>query len=192
MKRTSPPKTAAWLLQHFGSSPNNTEVIGDLAERYCSGKTALWYWRQVIIAIVVSAFDDIRTHKLLTLRAMIVGWCIYYFLGLSAVSFLVWFETKWPSLLNLGIALGPVVLLSIGTVSGAIIAILHRSNKRSLLLLFSLTVLLFWIRYSLSASVEDTGGFIYWEAYFWLDNGLQTLGILVGGLLVSSPKSLET
>jgi hypothetical protein len=35
---------------------------------------------QVAVAIVVSAFKDIRNHKLLTLRALIVGWLVFWFL----------------------------------------------------------------------------------------------------------------
>ena len=41
---TQPPQIANWLLRHFGSSPNNDAVIGDLNERYRQGKRRKIEW----------------------------------------------------------------------------------------------------------------------------------------------------
>jgi hypothetical protein len=46
-----PPKVVRWLLGHLGSSPNNGAIIGDLDERYRLGRSRLWYWRQVLLAL---------------------------------------------------------------------------------------------------------------------------------------------
>jgi hypothetical protein len=46
MLKTEPPAIATWMLQHFGSSPNNAELMGDLDERYRQGRSRTWYWRQ--------------------------------------------------------------------------------------------------------------------------------------------------
>jgi hypothetical protein len=40
MSSMEPPKVARWILKHFGSSPNNEAVIGDLDERYNTGRSA--------------------------------------------------------------------------------------------------------------------------------------------------------
>jgi hypothetical protein len=35
--------------------PNNATVIGDLDERFRQGRSHLWYWKQVLVAIVVGS-----------------------------------------------------------------------------------------------------------------------------------------
>jgi hypothetical protein len=69
-----PPKVARWLLSHFGCSPNNDAVIGDLDERYQQGRSPVWYWRQACTAILVTFWSDVHNHKLLTVRAIVMGW----------------------------------------------------------------------------------------------------------------------
>jgi phospholipid/cholesterol/gamma-HCH transport system permease protein len=70
MRSAQPPKLATWLLNHFGRSPNNATVVGDLDERYRDGRSAAWYWRQVIIAIAVSFFTEARQHKPVGIRGL--------------------------------------------------------------------------------------------------------------------------
>jgi hypothetical protein len=70
----NPPILARWLLRHFGSSPNNESVIGDLDERYRHGQSYLWYWKQVLVAIVISLFEEVWSHKLVAIRAVLIGW----------------------------------------------------------------------------------------------------------------------
>lgn len=53
---------------------NNDAVIGDLDERYRAGRSAAWYWQQAFIAICSSTANEIRVHKLLALRAVVIGW----------------------------------------------------------------------------------------------------------------------
>src|SRR5215471_3208383 len=80
MTQRQPPRLAVWMLKHFGSGPDNDALLGDLAEQYAEKNSAWWYWRQTLGGIVVSTFKDIRNHKLLTLRALIVGWFVFWFL----------------------------------------------------------------------------------------------------------------
>jgi hypothetical protein len=44
-----PPTMAIWLLRHFGCSPNNDAIIGDLNEKYQGRQSRLWYWGQVVV-----------------------------------------------------------------------------------------------------------------------------------------------
>jgi hypothetical protein len=82
-----PPRAATWLLRHFGCCPNNDCVIGDLDEQFGRGRTRLWYWRQAVLAILVSFFKEISGHKLLAIRALVVGWLVKtVWLGLFASS----------------------------------------------------------------------------------------------------------
>jgi hypothetical protein len=83
---TAPPKVARWLLNHFGCSPNNEAVIGDLDERYCEGRSAAWYWVQALVALAVGFFREVRMHKALTVKAIIKGWLVVtltsFFIGI--------------------------------------------------------------------------------------------------------------
>jgi hypothetical protein len=211
MTSKRPPRSATWLLRHFGCNKNNDAVIGDLDERYAHGKTGVWYWRQALIAILVSFFDDIRGHKLETLRAMIVGWPIFYVLGALSFDFLARVEQKYPPGLlyaavsqvtaiwkpatftslywNTDLVIGSVMMLLIGVIPGWTIAKLHRSRKRAFLLLFSGTVLLSWIRYALVADPKDIGESAAWIAYFWMNNLLQTIGVLIPAFFVSAKEN---
>ena len=76
MTSAHPPRIAVWLLHHFGSSPNNESVIGDLTERYRQGRSRAWYWTQVLKAIVVSLAQEVSTHKLLTVGGVATGWSL--------------------------------------------------------------------------------------------------------------------
>src|SRR5215471_3180364 len=80
MTERQPPRLAVWMLKHFGSGPDNDALLGDLAEQYVEKNSAWWYWRQTLGGIVVTTFKDIRNHKLLALRALIVGWFVFWFL----------------------------------------------------------------------------------------------------------------
>ena len=47
----NPPRFATWLLSRWG--PANVALLGDLLEEYRAGRSARWYWRQVMIAMLV-------------------------------------------------------------------------------------------------------------------------------------------
>src|SRR5215467_7538522 len=74
----APPKVARWLLSHFGCSPNNQAVIGDLDERYRNGHSRAWYWRQVAVAIVVSFLKEVWSNKIRAVIAIVTGWISLY------------------------------------------------------------------------------------------------------------------
>ena len=80
MTPRQPPRLAVWMLKHFGSGPDNDALLGDLAEQYAEKNSAWWYCRQTLGGIVVTTFKDIRNHKLLTLRALTVGWLVFWLL----------------------------------------------------------------------------------------------------------------
>lgn len=79
----SVPSIARWLLQHFGSSPNNDAIMGDIAEQYAQGRSRIWYWQQVVTAIAISMIRECWNHKLLAGQALVRGW-----LGLYLCSYL--------------------------------------------------------------------------------------------------------
>src|ERR1043166_6393673 len=53
MKSLAPPRLATWLLMHFAQEPTTEALTGDLREEFVQGRSARWYWRQVLLAILV-------------------------------------------------------------------------------------------------------------------------------------------
>jgi hypothetical protein len=88
MSATQPPRLATWLMQRLASGPRRESLLGDLIEQYHHGRSASWYWRQALTAIVVGVARDIGAHKLLAARALAIGW---------AVSVLAAFPVNWLS-----------------------------------------------------------------------------------------------
>ena len=200
MTPSRPPRLATWLLKNFGCSENNEAVIGDLAERYSRGGRALWYWRQVIVAVVVSAIQNIYNHKLLTLRDLALGWGVLWIAGGTLTRFL-WAVTEqwspasfyptvnsWKPLwtyaefayvfqqaLGMGIALLTPFLS--GIIVGWIVARVHHPHDRSLLLLLNATYMF-----------ETIGPLSRWVA--WTTTILLVVGVLLGGRLKGYPKPL--
>jgi hypothetical protein len=54
MKHRTPPALASALLRRFG--PHNDALVGDLAEACAAGKSAWWYWSQVLAVIGIDAY----------------------------------------------------------------------------------------------------------------------------------------
>lgn len=72
MTTRMPPKLADALLARL--EPSHEALLGDLREEFRAGRSASWYWRQVIAAVVAAFTSELRAHPLLAVRAMAVGW----------------------------------------------------------------------------------------------------------------------
>jgi hypothetical protein len=53
MRVAHPPVLATWLLEHLSAGEGNAALNGDLLEEFCHGRSASWYWRQAIAAILI-------------------------------------------------------------------------------------------------------------------------------------------
>jgi hypothetical protein len=60
MKLSKPPAIATWLLEHLGDGVKNEALTGDLLEDFCYGRSAGWYWRQVVVALFASFWKRSR------------------------------------------------------------------------------------------------------------------------------------
>jgi hypothetical protein len=153
---SQPPTIAKWLLSHFGCSPNNQSVIGDLDERYRQGRSYLWYWKQALQAIVASFLNEVWEHKLLAIRALLIGWVIKVtWISIFARTYgrppqrLFFYEGIDTSLLLF--VIGVLTMMR----SGWIIARTHRAHYRAMVLLF--------------IAVEVIGGFSrMFTFYYWM------------------------
>jgi peptidoglycan/LPS O-acetylase OafA/YrhL len=187
MKASRPPVIATWLLDRFGASPQIETIAGDLLEQYQQGRSRLWYWREVITAILMGAWSEFRQHSLLMLRAVAMGWLLIFLWGRAVapieISFLVQYFSDAPlgplqlSLLTLLIE-GPLAVAA-----GWIVARFSRPSRIP-------SVIAFWVSALLFGAVNVWRNH---EMYFWSQVwlGLPLVSILVllgGGLLTGSPK----
>jgi hypothetical protein len=155
MKEQQPPRVATWLARLLVSGARGESLIGDLVEQYSQGRSWGWYWRQVLAAIVVGAVHDIATHKGLALRALTIGWALYYLLAFP-VAWAGGIAENWVG--EHVIACEPVsfwcqfwrnqlsaelLILVACAVSGSIVARLNRKHWVAMLGLYAASVLLF-------------------------------------------------
>ncbi len=74
MNATRPPRVATWFLHRLVAGPNRESLIGDLVEQYQHGRSAAWFWRQVLGAIAAGVVRDVRAHYVvLPLVAFFIG-----------------------------------------------------------------------------------------------------------------------
>jgi hypothetical protein len=56
----NPPKLAQFLLKHLARGSYPESLQGDLMEEWHAGRSALWYWRQVSIALALTGIQSLR------------------------------------------------------------------------------------------------------------------------------------
>jgi hypothetical protein len=102
MNAPVPPWFPTWLLQRFAV---HESLIGDLIERYRRRSSPLWYWRQVIVTIAITALQALVSHKLLALRAFLTLWAVLWAVGLIPLGAPIWtvvvaweLTTRWRTL----------------------------------------------------------------------------------------------
>jgi hypothetical protein len=155
MKDQQPPRIATWVGHHLLLGVRAESLLGDLIEQYSQGRSATWYWRQVLAAVMLGAAEDVAAHKMLAVRALAIGWALYYLLAFPAawagsvaeswvsahvivcdpVSFACQF---WRNQLS-----AELVIFAACATSGLIVARLHRKHWVAMLGLYAASVLLF-------------------------------------------------
>jgi uncharacterized membrane protein len=77
--RSDPPKSALWLLRRLCPKRNREAITGDLLERFGEGRSTGWFWRQVLVAILVGASSQFRllwTEICFAAAGTVLIWCI--------------------------------------------------------------------------------------------------------------------
>lgn len=77
MRAADPPTLATRLLEWLVSGPHREAIVGDLIEQYRQGRSGRWYWRQVLLAVVVDVAKELRDNKLLAACSVATGLAIY-------------------------------------------------------------------------------------------------------------------
>src|SRR5215470_9933422 len=73
MTLRQPPSIAGQLLKRLVPAHDHDALLGDLYEEYQRDRSAFWYWAQIVAAIVVDSFKDMRVHWVLALRSIAIG-----------------------------------------------------------------------------------------------------------------------
>ncbi len=73
MTIVQPPAFAARLLRRLVPAQDHDALLGDLCEEYQHRRSLAWYWLQILGAIVVRSWKDVRTHPLVAARATAFG-----------------------------------------------------------------------------------------------------------------------
>ena len=61
-ERSHPPAVAMWLLRHLIPRRNREALAGDLVESFSQRHSPSWFWRQVLIAILVGASRELSSR----------------------------------------------------------------------------------------------------------------------------------
>jgi hypothetical protein len=97
MRPKDPPTIATWMLEHLTLGRKNEALAGDLLEEFRRGRSATWYWRQVLVAIVVGIPGELRSQWPAMFYATL--WAIpvpaYSFLAVRRLLETPFFARRW-------------------------------------------------------------------------------------------------
>jgi len=130
MKSGRAPVVATWLVDRFCGEP---AVAGDLIEEYRERRSALWFWKEALVAVFACSGARVWDHKWLTLRAIATGWVfasIVIRFGMREVVH-PWWDAVAPP------ALYPLIALVPWLVNGWLIGRLHRPYSTAMVLAYS-------------------------------------------------------
>jgi hypothetical protein len=165
-------------------------LTGDLLEECERGRSAIWYWRQVLTAVWIGIWGAVRDHKVLAVRAMATGFAIeasmiflwnHWGPDLSIYSLANWIFQFWV-----------VVVTQVAT--GWVVARTHRAHPIPMVFVFLIFFLLWdvgwnlpWVRMALVDSIHQSR-FRPYLAMYLMNMFTATAGILLGGILGARPK----
>lgn len=145
--RRRPPRLALLLLDLL--APDNEALHGDLEEEFSRGRSAAWYWRQVMSAIALQGPLAVRARGLVAAENFITGIITLLLIGFYAVfvvnvtEWLLRFEgvgvELWARLPNaLGVLNGFafVITFLLGIAAGRWIAKGHRGHRVAAIVTF--------------------------------------------------------
>jgi hypothetical protein len=144
MRRRS-PRLASLLLEKL--APGNEALHGDLEEEFSRGRSAAWYWRQVLAAVAVQGPLAVRARGLMAAENFLTGIITLLLIGFYAV--FVVNVTEWllrfegvQVLARIPNALGPfnglafVLTFVLGLAAGRWIAKGHRTHRIASIITF--------------------------------------------------------
>jgi hypothetical protein len=79
MRSSKPPALATWLVEHMIPGGRNEALAGDLWEQFSQGRSVTWYWRQVLVAILVGFLREWR--MLAWAAGVTAAWAFPFYYG---------------------------------------------------------------------------------------------------------------
>ena len=146
MRSQHPPHLAQLLLNRLAP---NEPLAGDLQEEYRSGRSTVWYWRQVIAAIASASLQRGDLHQLFAPQSMTM---LIVMLGVVSVCAVFTVKMAIFMLLDDGVRqmlIGPAgareilrlaLSFAIAVPTGAAIARLHLRSQAAAVVAFSVAV----------------------------------------------------
>jgi hypothetical protein len=131
MTTSHPPVVASWLLECFCPDPG---LAGDLIEEYARRQSALWYWKQAVMAVGAYSTSQIREHKWLAVRAIAIGYAIWYVFNATLLRTIV--RPWWGPDTTMEQAAYLALMYSVWLANGWIIAKLHRPYSTAMVLAY--------------------------------------------------------
>ncbi|HKV93050.1 MAG TPA: hypothetical protein VJW20_10935 [Candidatus Angelobacter sp.] len=97
MRSNNPPGIATWMLEHLTFGRKNEALAGDLLEEFRRGRPATWYWRQVLVAIVIGFAGELGTQWAALIYATLCAIPVpaYWMLALNKVMDSPFFAGRW-------------------------------------------------------------------------------------------------
>lgn len=97
MRPKDPPTIATWMLEHLAVGRKNEALAGDLLEEFRHGRPATWYWRQVLVAIVVGFAAEVRTQwpAIVYTTLCVIPVPAYWMLAFNKVMISPFFARRW-------------------------------------------------------------------------------------------------
>jgi hypothetical protein len=182
VKPTNPPALATKLLESLVAERTSEALLGDLVEQYEGGRSRAWYWRQVFLALVISAGREGRAHKLQAVSAIIIGY-------ITAAS-LCYFSTSLAARFVVGYK-AYLVFLPLTFVSAAVSGwIVRRSHPRPMVVIYAGScVVASAVAFAVYAwlPISDRMPVPVLVFFVSVDFIIGPLGVLAGGLWGSSP-----
>jgi hypothetical protein len=94
------PTLAAAVLRRLEPNNTNEALIGDLIEEYQHRHSPWWLWRQVLSAVTIGCYQEVRDHKWLTARAILTAIVCWSGLGplyrLAVGQYYNYLVMTWP------------------------------------------------------------------------------------------------
>lgn len=173
----------AWI---FDRLLLDVALAGDLREERAQGRSRIWYWRQVLIAICSGVWRPIFQHKVLALRALATGcavngvwlflWTKFFHIGLPVR----------PDISSESIASLAIILLT-QIATGWVVAQTHRPYAIPMVFVFAIWLMLWHLGSSSEGKIlllNSLGKpeFLLNLVWYLAPEAVVAVGLLLGGI----------
>jgi hypothetical protein len=188
---------AVWLLERLGL---DVALTGDLLEERARGRSVIWYWRQVLIAIWTGTWGAVLDHKVLALRAVATGCATNYFLWFLYLRFLQPLMPLGPTSSARSWITNLSFILLTQSVTGWVVARTHRAHPIPMVSVFAIWLVLWslvsgidlsYVRMLLVDSFDQPRFRPYLARYLtgvFVPILAVVTGLLLGGIVGARPK----